>query len=101
MLDLVRNLCALQLLITGKGRKVRQVLLPEIVSRSLLSLRGGAGANDPVFASRKSGGHLTERAINGMVKRAAKKAGIYDCRVTPLAAACSWLARHRPRGHPA
>jgi hypothetical protein len=42
----------LQLSITGKGGKVHQVLLPEIVSRSLLSLRGDAGANDPVFASR-------------------------------------------------
>ena len=36
-----------QLNIVGKGGKVRQVLLPEVVSRSLLSLRGGAGANDP------------------------------------------------------
>jgi integrase/recombinase XerD len=51
-----------QLSITDKGGKVRQVLLPEIVSRSLLSLRGDAGAKDPVFASRKGGGRLTERA---------------------------------------
>jgi hypothetical protein len=29
-----------QLNIVGKGGKVRQVLLPEVVSRSLLSLRG-------------------------------------------------------------
>ena len=65
-----------QLSIAGKGGRVRQVLLPEIVSRSLLSLRGDAGANDPVFPSRKGGGHLTERAVNGMVKRAAAKAGI-------------------------
>ena len=33
-----------QLSILGKGGKVRQVLLPEIVSRALLSLRGEAGA---------------------------------------------------------
>jgi integrase/recombinase XerD len=65
-----------QLAVTGKGRKERQVLLPEIVSRSLLSLRGDAGANDPVFASRKGGSHLTERAVNGMMKRTAVKAGI-------------------------
>jgi hypothetical protein len=32
-----------QLSITGKGGKVRQVLLPEVVSRSVLSLRGEAG----------------------------------------------------------
>jgi integrase len=59
-----------QLNIVGKGGKVRQVLLPEVVSRSLLSLRGDAGANDPVFASRKGGGHLNERAVNGTLKRA-------------------------------
>ena len=49
-----------QLSIQGKGEKPRQVLLPEIVSRSLLTLRGDAGANDPVFASR-NGGRLTSR----------------------------------------
>src|SRR6516225_3513448 len=38
-----------QLDVVGKGNKVRQVLLPESVGRSLLSLRGDAGANDPVF----------------------------------------------------
>jgi len=45
--------------------------LPEAVSRALLSLRGDAGANDPVFASRKTGAQLTERAVLGIVKRAA------------------------------
>jgi integrase/recombinase XerD len=65
-----------QLSITGKGGKARQVLLPEIVSRSLLSLRGDAGANDPVFKGRQGDGWLTERAVNAMMKRAAAKAGI-------------------------
>jgi len=65
-----------QLSLTGKGGFIRQVLLPEIVSKSLLSLRGDAGTSDPVFPSRKSGGKLTERAIHGMVKRAAKRAGV-------------------------
>jgi hypothetical protein len=50
-------------------------LLPATVSRSLLSLRGDAGNNDPVFASRKGGGRLTTRAVLGTVKRAAAKAG--------------------------
>jgi integrase-like protein len=77
--------------ILGKGGKVRQVLLPDIVSRSLLSLRGDAGANDPVFGSRK-GGHLTERAVNGMVKRTARKAGINEA-VSP-----HWL-RHAHGSH--
>src|SRR5262245_36612334 len=65
-----------QLSILGKGGRVRQILLPEVVSQSLLSLRSEADADDPVFASRKGGGKLTERAVNGMVKRAARKAGI-------------------------
>ena len=33
----------LQLSILGRGGKMRQVLLPDIVNRSLLSLRGDAG----------------------------------------------------------
>jgi hypothetical protein len=36
--------------------RISTVPLPVIVSRSLLSLRGDAGANNPVFASRKGGG---------------------------------------------
>jgi integrase/recombinase XerD len=80
-----------QLSINGKGRKVRQVLLPEIVSRSLQSLRGDASDNDPVFTSRK-GGHLTERAVNGMLKRVAKAAGVTGA-VSP-----HWL-RHAHGSH--
>ena len=53
-------------------------LLPEIVSRSLSSLRGDAGANDPVFKSRQGDGWLTERAVHSMMKRAAKAAGINE-----------------------
>jgi integrase/recombinase XerD len=79
-----------QLSILGKGGKMRQVLLPEIVSRSLLSLRGDAGANDYVFPSRKGGGKLTEHAVHGM--RAAKAAGINSA-VSP-----HWL-RHAHGSH--
>jgi integrase/recombinase XerD len=89
---LPRDQGRVQLSITSKGGKVRQVLLPEIVSRSLLSLRGDAGDNDPVFASRKGGGRLTERAVHAMVKRAAKKAGI-NADVSP-----HWL-RHAHGSH--
>ena len=67
-----------QLSVTGKGGLVRQVLLPDVVSRSLLSLRDDARATDPVFPSRKGGGRLTERAVLGMVKRTAKRAGINE-----------------------
>lgn len=73
--DVIERDKGVQLSVTGKGGRVRQVLLPEIVSRSLLELRGDAGTNDPVFAARH-GGHLTERAVNAMLKRAALRAGI-------------------------
>jgi integrase/recombinase XerD len=54
---LPRDQGRVQLSITGKGGKVRQVLLPEIVSRSLLSLRGDAGANDPAGPSSRAAAH--------------------------------------------
>ncbi|CFX24641.1 Integrase family protein [Candidatus Filomicrobium marinum] len=66
-----------QLSVLGKGGAVRQVLLPERVSEDLLALRGDAGANDPVFPARH-GGHLTERAVHGLIRRLAKRAGIND-----------------------
>jgi integrase/recombinase XerD len=65
-----------QLHVLGKGGKEREVLLPEVVSRSLLSQRGDASVNDPVFASRKGGGRLLERGVLGMLKRTAKKANV-------------------------
>jgi integrase/recombinase XerD len=68
------------------------VVLPEIVSRSFLSLRGDAGANDPVFASRKRGGRLTQQGVDAMIKRSAKKAGI-NAKVSP-----HWL-RHAHGSH--
>ena len=81
-----------QLDVIGKGNKVREVLLPEAVGRSLLSLRGNAGTNDPVFLSRKLGGRLTERAVNFMFKRAAAEA-----RIDPRFSA-HWL-RHAHASH--
>jgi site-specific recombinase XerD len=65
-----------QLNVLGKGGKVRQVLLPSTVGRSLLSLRGDAGDDDPVFRSRKGGARLTVRAVNHMLKRVAGIAGV-------------------------
>jgi integrase/recombinase XerD len=73
-----------QLHVVGKGGRVRQVLLPETVSRSLLSLRGEAGQDEPVFQSRKAAAErssrhpnaLSERAVNQLLKRVAAKAGI-------------------------
>jgi integrase/recombinase XerD len=81
-----------QLSVLGKGGIVRRVLLPEAVSRALLSLRGDSGANDGVFASRKTDARLTERAVLGIVKRAAARAGI-EAPVSP-----HWL-RHAHASH--
>jgi integrase/recombinase XerD len=89
---LTRDKGQVQLSITGKGGVVRQVLLPAPVSRSLLALRGDAGANDAVFASRKTGAQLGERAILGLVKRAAARAGL-EAPVSP-----HWL-RHAHASH--
>jgi integrase/recombinase XerD len=55
-------------------------------------VRGDAGANDVVFASRKTGGQLLERAVLDIVKRAAKRAGI-EAPVSP-----HWL-RHAHASH--
>ena len=81
-----------QLSVTGKGSSVRQVLLPSAVSKSVLALRGDAGANDPVFASHKGNRRLTERTVNYMLKRTAKRAGIPET-VSP-----HWL-RHAHGSH--
>jgi integrase/recombinase XerD len=51
--------------------------MPEVVSRSLLSLRGDASDGDPPFPSRQ-GKHLTERAVNYMLKRIAAKVGVSE-----------------------
>ena len=89
--DVIERGDRVQLSITGKGNRVRQVLLPEAVSGQLLSLRGDAGNNDAVFAARH-GGPLTERAVNYMIKRAAERAGITGA-VSP-----HWL-RHAHGSH--
>jgi site-specific recombinase XerD len=80
-----------QLSVTGKGGFTRQVLLPAIVSKSLLSLRGDAGADAPVFPSR-TGRHLGRRAVLGLLKRAAAKADV-NGDVSP-----HWL-RHATASH--
>jgi site-specific recombinase XerD len=90
--DVIGRDAKVQLSVTGKGGRTRQVLLPQVVSASLLALRDDAGANDPVFASHKGGRRLTERTVGYMLKRAAKRAGIADT-VSP-----HWL-RHAHGSH--
>jgi integrase len=57
----------------GKGERLRPVLLPVVVSQPLLASRGSIA---PVFQSREGGPPLLPRAVNRMIKRAAKVAGV-------------------------
>jgi site-specific recombinase XerD len=79
-----------QLSILGKGGKLRQVLLPAEVSGALLALAAPV-ATGPVFCGR-SGQRLGERAVFGMLKRTAKRAGL------PAAVSPHWL-RHAHGSH--
>jgi integrase/recombinase XerD len=82
-----------QLEIVGKGRKARQVLIPLPIATRLLASRGEAPANAPVFESVRNPGHaLTERAVNFIVKAAARRAGVNP------AASVHWL-RHAHASH--
>jgi integrase/recombinase XerD len=89
--DVIERDKGVQLSINGKGSRVRQILLPKTVSTALLEMRGDAGANDSVFASRK-GSRLTERAVNYLLKRIAECAGVTGA-VSP-----HWL-RHAHGSH--
>lgn len=82
----------LQLAIVGKGGIERQLLLPAVVSKAVLSLRNGAPADVHVFTNSRTGERLTERAVLGTLKRAAVAAGI-DKAVSP-----HWL-RHAHASH--
>lgn len=88
-----------QVTVFGKGGKTGVVLLPEGVFKEILSLRGTAREDEPVFRSRKAkahgpktGGHLDPTAINRIVSKVAKKAGI-EGNVSP-----HWL-RHSHATH--
>jgi integrase/recombinase XerD len=74
--DVIEREGKMQLSVTGKGGRTRQVLLPEAVSTALIDLRGDAGADDPLFASHKGGKRLSARMINYMLKRTAIRAGL-------------------------
>ena len=102
-----RNNGEAQLEIVGKGDKVRQVLLPAEIAARLLASRGDAPASAPVFGSvRRPGEALTERAVNYMVKAAAKRAGVNPGSVHWLSHAHArprdrlWGAYHPCVGHP-
>jgi integrase/recombinase XerD len=80
-----------QVTVFGKGGKTRAILLKPKTWNALLSLRGQAGAVDPVFRSRK-GGHLDVSQIRRVVYTAAQRAGLLK-KVSP-----HWL-RHAHASH--
>ncbi len=80
-----------QINVYGKGGKTRVVLLPATTWKEVVSLRGSAGFNDPVFQSRK-GGHLHPSQVMRIVREAAHRAGI-NANVSP-----HWL-RHAHASH--
>ena len=89
--DLQSRDTAGQITVFGKGAKTRTVLVPQSVWTSLMSLRGDAAENAPVFRSRK-GGHLDESQVWRIVRKAAKRAGIEK------AVSSHWL-RHAHASH--
>ncbi len=90
--DLVPRDEAGQVTVFGKGGQTRAVLLPASVWRSLIALRGEAGPEAPVFASRSGGGHLNQASVHRAVKAAAQRAGL------PASVSTHWL-RHAHASH--
>jgi integrase/recombinase XerD len=80
-----------QVTVFGKGGKTRTVLLSAATWADLVALRGDAGADDPVFRSRR-GGHLDPRQVRRIVLGAAQRAGL-EAKVSP-----HWL-RHAHASH--
>lgn len=81
-----------QATVFGKGSKTRVVLLPASIWQEVQALRGDAGLNDPLFPSRKKGGHLTRSQVMRIVRAQAHRAGI-EANVSP-----HWL-RHAHATH--
>ena len=81
-----------QITVLGKGSKTRSIQLPPAVWKQLLKLRGTAGAEEPVFRSRKKGSFLRSLAVYRVVRQAAKRAQI-EGKISP-----HWL-RHAHASH--
>jgi integrase/recombinase XerD len=80
-----------QISVFGKGAKTRVILLPLSVWTKLISMRGDAADDAPVFRSRKKG-HLRPVQVWRIVGRAAERAGISK------AVSTHWL-RHAHASH--
>jgi integrase/recombinase XerD len=81
-----------QITVFGKRGKTRTILLKPKSWQQLLSIRGAAGLVDPIFRSRKGGGHLDSSQVRRVVYAAAKNAGL-EQRVSP-----HWM-RHAHASH--
>ncbi|MEB3282106.1 MAG: tyrosine-type recombinase/integrase [Lyngbya sp.] len=84
----VSELCALKwhdlvpsgqsgiLTVFGKRDKTRHVLLPETLYRELVGNRGYAPDDHPIFASRKTRGHINRSHVTYIVKQAGLRVGV-------------------------
>lgn len=81
-----------QITVFGKRGKTRTILLKTASWVKLESIRGLAGASDPIFPSRKGGGHLEVSQVRRIVYTAAKQAGL-EKKVSP-----HWM-RHAHASH--
>ncbi len=81
-----------QITVFGKRGKTRTVLLKPKSWAQLMSIRGEAGPVDPIFPSRKGGGHLDPSQVRRIVYAATKKAGL-EQKVSP-----HWM-RHAHASH--
>ncbi len=81
-----------QIAVFGKRGRTRTILLKPKFWSQLLAIRGGAGPADPVFRSRKGGGHLDASQVRRIVYAAAKKTGL-EQKVSP-----HWM-RHAHASH--
>ena len=80
-----------QLVVRGKGGRVRSVLLPGVIAAELAALRNGVGGEAPIFVSRR-GAALSTSQVFRIVRRAASDAGLAQA-VSP-----HWL-RHAHATH--
>jgi integrase/recombinase XerD len=81
-----------QISVFGKGGKTRTILLKPKSWQQLLSTRGNASPVDPIFRSRKGGGHLDTSQVRRIVYAAARKAGL-EQKISP-----HWM-RHAHASH--
>ena len=73
--DLQEHGDAGQITVTGKGAKVRSIVLPGELWVDLQAYRGSAADDMPVFASRKGKGHLDRVQVLRIVRAAGQRVG--------------------------